>query len=119
MCRTPRHGRRQCDQFRVRWGAHNVRIHTTGVKLIHHPVVGDLELPFESFPIPAEPSQSLLTYTTEPGSPSHDALTLLASWTTSLAHDSNASTHDNDQQAPQQDPGYDTRSGSASRPDET
>ena len=53
------------DQFRVRWAAHNVRIHTTGVKLIHHPVVGDLELPFESFPIPADPSQSLLTYTTE------------------------------------------------------
>jgi hypothetical protein len=66
-----------------RWAAHNVRIHTTGVKLIHHPVVGDLELPFESFPIPAAPSQSLLTYTTEPGSPSHDALSLLASWATS------------------------------------
>ena len=76
------------DQFRVRWGAHNVRIHPTGIKLIHHPVVGDLDLPFESFPIPAEPSQSLLTYTTEPGSPSHDALSLLASWTTSLARDS-------------------------------
>jgi hypothetical protein len=48
------------DQFRVRWAAHNVRIHTTGVKLIHHPVVGDLDLPFESFPISADPSQSLL-----------------------------------------------------------
>ncbi len=85
------------DQFRVRWAAHNVRIHTTGVKLIRHPVVGDLELPFESFPIPADPSQSLLTYTTEPGSSSRDALTLLASWATSPAH----------------------ASGSASRPDET
>jgi len=68
------------DEFRVRWAAHNVRIHTTGVKLIHHPVVGDLELPFESFPLPAEPSQSILTYTAEPGSPSQDALNLLASW---------------------------------------
>jgi hypothetical protein len=47
--------------------------------------------PRESFPIPAEPSQSLLTYTTEPGSPSHDALSLLASWATSPAHDSQAS----------------------------
>ena len=37
------------DEFRVRWAAHNVRIHATGVKLIHHPVVGDLELAFESF----------------------------------------------------------------------
>jgi transcriptional regulator with XRE-family HTH domain len=33
------------DQFRVRWAAHNVRIHTSGVKLIHHPIVGDLDLP--------------------------------------------------------------------------
>jgi len=107
------------DQFRVRWAAHNVRIHTTGVKLIRHPVVGDLDLPFESFPIPGEPSQSLLTYTTEPGSPSHDALSLLASWTASPAHDSNASMHGNAQQGPQQDPGYDTRNRSASRPDET
>jgi hypothetical protein len=67
-------------EFRVRWAAHHVRIHTTGVKLIHHPVVGDLELAFESFPLAADPSQSLLTYTAEPGSPSQDALNLLASW---------------------------------------
>jgi transcriptional regulator with XRE-family HTH domain len=66
--------------FRVRWAAHDVRIHTTGVKLLHHPVVGDLELAFESFPLGADPSQSLLTYTPEPGSPSQDALNLLASW---------------------------------------
>jgi hypothetical protein len=42
--------------------------------------VGDLDLPFESFPLAADPSQSLLTYTAEPGSPSQDALNLLASW---------------------------------------
>jgi len=68
------------EEFRVRWAAHHVRIHTTGVKRFHHPVVGDLELAFESFPLAADPSQSLLTYTAEPGSPSQDALNLLASW---------------------------------------
>jgi MmyB-like transcription regulator ligand binding domain len=68
------------DEFRVRWAAHDVRIHTTGVKRLHHPVVGDLDLPFESFPLAADPGQSLLTYTAEPGSPSQDALNLLASW---------------------------------------
>ena len=68
------------EEFRVRWAAHDVRTHTTGVKLLHHPVVGDLDLPFESFPLAADPSQSLLTYTAEPGSPSQDALNLLASW---------------------------------------
>ena len=68
------------DEFRGRWAAHDVQIHTTGVKLIHHPVVGDLDLSFESFPLAADPSQSLLVYTAEPGSPSQDALRLLASW---------------------------------------
>jgi hypothetical protein len=43
-------------------------------------VVGDLDLAFESFPLPADPGQSLLTYTAEPGSPTQDALHLLASW---------------------------------------
>jgi hypothetical protein len=68
------------EDFRRRWAAHNVRIHTSGVKLIHHPVVGDLDLPFEFFPLPADPGQSLLTYSAEPESPTQDALTLLASW---------------------------------------
>jgi len=68
------------DDFRRRWAAHNVRIHTTGVKLIHHPIVGDLDLPFESLSLPADPGQTLLTYTAEPGSPTQDALNLLASW---------------------------------------
>jgi hypothetical protein len=66
-------------------GRPHARIHTTGVKLIHHPVVGDLELPFESFLLAADPSQCLLTYTAEPGSPSQDALNLLASWAASTS----------------------------------
>ncbi|HWJ51762.1 MAG TPA: hypothetical protein VNT24_00105 [Propionibacteriaceae bacterium] len=52
------------EQFRSRWAAHNVQIHTTGVKLLHHPpVVGDLDLPFESLPLAADLSHSLVTYT--------------------------------------------------------
>lgn len=68
------------EEFRRRWAAHNVRMHATGVKLLHHPVVGDLDLPFETFPLGADPSQVLLTYTPEPDSPTQDALNLLASW---------------------------------------
>jgi transcriptional regulator with XRE-family HTH domain len=68
------------EAFRHRWAAHNVRIHTTGVKLLHHPVVGDLDLPFETFPLGDGPSQFLLAYTAEPDSPSQEALNLLASW---------------------------------------
>lgn len=67
-------------EFRTRWAAHDVRLHTSGVKLVHHPVVGDLDLPYESFPLPAEPQLSLVTYTAEPGSPSDEGLKLLASW---------------------------------------
>jgi len=111
------------EEFRGRWAAHHVRIHTTGVKLLHHPVVGDLDLPFESFPLAADPGQSLLTYTAEPGSPSQDGLSLLASWAASTAHQSNASEPENDQQDQQQDQQddrrHDLRSGSVSRPDDT
>lgn len=68
------------EDFRVRWAAHNVRIHSTGTKRLHHPAVGDLDLSFEMFPVAGDAQQSLVTYTTEPGSPSYDALSLLASW---------------------------------------
>ena len=54
--------------------------------LFHHPVVGDLELSFESFATAADSGQSLLTYTAEPGSPSQDALNLLASWVATTQH---------------------------------
>jgi transcriptional regulator with XRE-family HTH domain len=83
------------DNFRRRWAAHDVKIHTTGMKLIHHPVVGDLDLTYESFPLDADLSQSLLTYIAEPGSPTQDALTLLANWAASTTHHSNASEHEN------------------------
>jgi len=68
------------ERFRTLWAAHDVRYHRTGVKRLHHPVVGDLELTYESFELPADPGLSLSTYTAEPGSPSADALRVLASW---------------------------------------
>ena len=70
------------EEFRVRWADHNVRFHITGRKVLHHPTVGDLDLPFEFLPLPGDPGQGLLTYTAEPGSQSQHALDLLASWTT-------------------------------------
>ncbi|WP_373463990.1 MmyB family transcriptional regulator [Streptomyces canus] len=56
------------EEFRRRWAAHNVRMHTTGVKLLHHPVVGDLDLPFETFPLPHDPSSCS---SPTPPSPTH------------------------------------------------
>ena len=68
------------ETFRTLWAAHNVRLHHTGVKHFHHPVVGPLSLGFEAMPLPADPGLTMTAYHTEPGSPSQDALRLLASW---------------------------------------
>jgi transcriptional regulator with XRE-family HTH domain len=73
------------EEFRVRWAAHNVKNHRSGTKRFHHPVVGRLTFNFEAFELPADPGQRMLVYTAEPGSPSHDALALLASWSSTPA----------------------------------
>jgi transcriptional regulator with XRE-family HTH domain len=70
------------DVFRTWWAAHNVRLHRTGVKRMHHPEVGDLTLGYESMELTADAGLLLNAYHAEPGSPSYDALRLLASWTT-------------------------------------
>jgi transcriptional regulator with XRE-family HTH domain len=75
------------DDFRTRWAAHNVRLHRTGVKKVHHPVVGDLELTYEGMELPADPGLTLFVYTAEPASPSEDGLKLLASWAATEALD--------------------------------
>jgi transcriptional regulator with XRE-family HTH domain len=71
------------EAFRTRWGAHNVRHHSTGLKTFHHPVVGDITIAYEGLEMAAEPGLTLTIYTAEPSSPSEDALRLLASWATS------------------------------------
>ena len=71
------------DEFRTRWGAHNVRHHSTGSKTFHHPVVGDLTIAYEGLEMAAEPGLTLTIYTAEPGSPSEEGLRLLASWAVS------------------------------------
>jgi transcriptional regulator with XRE-family HTH domain len=69
------------DEFRVRWAAHNVRFHRTGTKRIHHPVVGELHLSYETMELSADDGLSVAIFTAEPGSASQQALDLLASWT--------------------------------------
>jgi len=73
------------DDFRVRWAAHDVRLHRTGNKHIRHPVVGELHLSYEVMDLPADPGLVLVAFSAEAGSPAADALRLLASW---------AATHD-------------------------
>jgi hypothetical protein len=68
------------DEFRVRWAAHNVRFHRTGTKRLHHPVVGALELSYETLTVDADDGLRMALYATEAGSASQQALDLLASW---------------------------------------
>jgi transcriptional regulator with XRE-family HTH domain len=72
------------DEFRTRWAAHNVRIHKSGVKDFHHPVVGDLSLTYEMMELAADTGLAILTYSAEPGSRSQEALNLLGSWAATL-----------------------------------
>ena len=75
------------EDFRTRWAAHNVRIHRTGTKTFHHPVVGDLSLTYEMMDLSADSGLALMAYTAEPGSKSAEALDLLASWTATMDQD--------------------------------
>lgn len=70
--------------FRTLWSSHDVREHSTGVKRIHHPIVGDLDLTFEVMNASSEASLQIVAYSAAPDSPSHDALTMLASWAAGL-----------------------------------
>lgn len=71
------------DLFRRLWGAHDVREHRTGIKSIHHPIVGDLDLTYQSMDLAADRGLQMLVFSAEPGSASHDRLQLLANWATS------------------------------------
>ncbi|RKT06542.1 transcriptional regulator with XRE-family HTH domain [Streptomyces sp. 3211.6] len=69
------------EEFRRLWAAHTVADKTHGVKQLRHPLVGELELSFETLTLPDDPAQFLVTFHAAPGSPSADALRLLSSWT--------------------------------------
>ncbi|MDR7161931.1 helix-turn-helix transcriptional regulator [Arthrobacter sp. BE255] len=68
------------DEFRTRWATHNVRRHYSGAKAFHHSVVGPLELNYQAMELEDNPGHTLTVYPAIPGSPSEEALKLLASW---------------------------------------
>jgi transcriptional regulator with XRE-family HTH domain len=84
----------QSETFRQWWAAHNVRFHRTGVKRLHHPVVGDLTLTYEALDLSADTGLRISAYTAEPGTPTHDALNLLASWAVTLDQPQSAESAD-------------------------
>lgn len=74
------------ETFRTLWATHDVMFHRTGHKRLHHPIVGDLDLTYEAFDLPADPGLRMLVYTAEPATATADALTMLASWAATQDH---------------------------------
>jgi transcriptional regulator with XRE-family HTH domain len=68
------------ELFRMLWAKHDVRFHDTGTKRLHHPVVGELQLTYETMQLTADSGLMLFAYSAEPGTRSEQALDLLASW---------------------------------------
>ncbi|MBT1680354.1 helix-turn-helix transcriptional regulator [Curtobacterium aurantiacum] len=68
------------DDFRGLWAAHDVRRHYAGVKAFRHSVVGPMELHFQTLELAEDPGLALTIYPATPGSPTADALRVLASW---------------------------------------
>ncbi len=66
--------------FRQRWASQDVRYHRSGRKRLNHPIVGPLDLDFEAMALASDPGLQLNIYTAAEGTPTADALKLLASW---------------------------------------
>jgi transcriptional regulator with XRE-family HTH domain len=67
------------EEFRQYWARHDVRFHVSGVKRLHHPQVGDMELRYEGLDVVSDTDLVIYAYTAEAGSRSAGALALLGS----------------------------------------
>ncbi|WP_281451452.1 helix-turn-helix transcriptional regulator [Paenarthrobacter nitroguajacolicus] len=67
------------EEFAKLWARHPVENCMSGLKYLHHPEVGDLELHFEVLTPPDESGHRILMYAADPGLPAAEALQLLAS----------------------------------------
>lgn len=77
----------ESDCFASLWSKHPVHNCRSGSKLLHHPVVGDLELDFEMLQLADDSGQRMLTYTAAPGTASSAGLQLLAGRTACAGRD--------------------------------
>ncbi len=68
------------EEFAALWATHDVRLHRTAEKRFRHPLVGEVALRYERLAVTADPGLEVFAYLAEPGSPSQEALGLLASW---------------------------------------
>jgi transcriptional regulator with XRE-family HTH domain len=73
------------DPFRQWWATHNVKLHYTATKTMHHAIAGDLELTGEALHLPGDPGLTVIAYTWEPAGATAQALAFLDSWSTGKA----------------------------------
>ncbi|MFJ6701151.1 helix-turn-helix domain-containing protein [Streptomyces sp. NPDC091272] len=66
-------------EFTTLWSRHPVRGCVSGTKHLQHPLVGRMELAFETMQLAGGNGQRMLAYSAEPGTASEAALRLLAS----------------------------------------
>jgi transcriptional regulator with XRE-family HTH domain len=84
------------EEFRTCWADHDVRLHQTGAKHFRHPIVGLLDVDFDSMALLTkdEWGLTLTCYSAQPGTPSDDAMQLLASWAATTGQDQPALSSD-------------------------
>ncbi|MEU3187617.1 helix-turn-helix transcriptional regulator [Streptomyces sp. NPDC006923] len=66
------------DEFAVTWARHDVAETTCGRMRVNHPLVGELALDWDAYPMPGAPGPVLIVYTAEEGGPDDERLRLLA-----------------------------------------
>ncbi|MFI5436820.1 helix-turn-helix domain-containing protein [Rhodococcus baikonurensis] len=64
--------------FRRWWASHDVVRQTDGIKVLNHPVAGELTLEWETLGCVSDPDQELIVLTAVKGTPTHAALKMLA-----------------------------------------
>ncbi|HWS32490.1 MAG TPA: hypothetical protein VN408_07080 [Actinoplanes sp.] len=67
------------EVFLTWWANHNVRLHRSGVKHLHHPVVAELSLGYESMELTDGQGLRINLYSAGPGSPDREKLDVRAS----------------------------------------
>ena len=78
------------EDFRQLWARHDVRYHVSGVKRLHHPDVGEMELRYEGLEVVHDSGLTIYVYTAEPGTRSAEALGLLGSLAATSAAERNS-----------------------------
>jgi transcriptional regulator with XRE-family HTH domain len=80
------------DEFAALWARHDVLETTRGQMRVNHPMVGELNLDWDAYPIPGSPGPLLMAFTAEEGSPDEERLQLLASLLTRQGPETRKST---------------------------